>query len=156
MNVGLIFGIIFATIVIILLLFFGFRYINEVMFLSCESQMGQQIVNLEKAVKSTLSLSMDASQKLKIIVPGCIEKFCFVDPRYPEITNTEGEWVPNEFITTFVSSYGYNIVIIKSNGEIDGHKIDKFRPYVNFCITSTNTITLRNTGTLVDATLPEF
>ncbi len=156
MDVGLVFGIIFAAIVIILLLFFGFRYINEVMFLSCESQIGQQVINLEKGVESTLTLSMDASQKVKILVPNCIERFCFVDPNHPEIEYEEGGWIPSEFVTKFVSSYGYNVVIMKSNGEIDGHKIEKFRPYVNFCITSTREVILRNIGTLVEATLPEF
>jgi hypothetical protein len=156
MDTGLVFGIIFAAIVIILLMVFGFRYINEVFFISCESQTGQQIVNLENAVKSTLTLSQGASQNLKIIIPNCLERMCFVDPDHPEVENIGGGWSPDEFTATLVSRYGYNVVLVKSNGEIDGRQIDKFRPYVNFCITSSKEVTLRNIGTLVEITLPGF
>lgn len=156
MNVGLVFGIIFAAIVIILLLVFGFRYINEVMFLGCESQTGQQIVNLEKAVKSTLTLSQDASQELRILVPGCIGKMCFVDPDHPEIENPGGGWIPNEFTVSLASRYKYNVIMIKSDGGIDGYKIEKFRPYVNFCLESSENVILRNQGTFIDITLTGF
>lgn len=156
MNVGLVFGIIFAIIVMGFTLFFGFKYINEVMSLSCESQMGQQVTNLENGVESTLALSMDSVQKLKIIIPACIEKMCFVDPDYPELESAEGGWAPDGFLTDFISRYKYNVVIIKSSGQIDGYEIDKFKPYINFCLTSTKTANLRNTGTIVEITLPEF
>ena len=154
MNVGLIFGIIFAAIVIILLLFFGFKYINEVMVLGCESQLGQQITNLKKAVGSTLALSEGASQELRMLIPRCVERVCFVDPKHPEFKG-EG-WVPNEFTTKLVSRYGYNVVVIKSNGGVDGYKIDKLKPYVNFCLTSSDDVIIRNAGALVEIMPPEF
>lgn len=156
MDVGLVFGIIFAAIVIILLVFFGFKYINEVMVLSCESQAGQQVKNLESVVKSTFALSKGGSQELRIIVPNCIERFCFADPDHPEIENVGGGWNPNEFVTNLVSRYRYNVILMKSNNAVDGYRIENFKPYVNFCLESSRNVIVRNQGAFVDVTLPEF
>jgi len=156
MDTALVFGIIFAAIVIMLLMFFGFRYINDWMGVSCDSQIGQQVTNLKGAVKATLTLSKDASQETRILIPGCIKKVCFVDPDHPEINNKEGGWVPNEFLMQTVSSYKYNVVLIRSDDGIEGYDIQKFRPYVNFCLTSSEDVILRNIGTLVEVTLPGF
>lgn len=156
MDVGLVFGIIFAAIVIGLLVFFGFKYINEMISISCESQTQQQIENLKNVIKSTLALSRDAVQEFKIIIQSnCAPKICFVNPD-DSGAYAEGGWVPNDFLTTMVSSYKYNVVIIKANGAIDGYKIEKFKPLVNFCITSTRDVMFRNSGKMVEITLPEF
>lgn len=156
MNVGLVFGIIFAAIVIGLLMFFGFKYINEVVDLSCQSQMGQQIVNLEKAVDSTMTLSRGGSQKYNFLFPSCLERVCFVDPDNPGVDNPEGGWESTEFMIDLVSRYKYNLIFIEPNGGFEGHVIDKVKPYVNFCLTSAKEVTLLNTGRTVEISLPEF
>ena len=156
MNVGLVFGIIFAAIVIVLLLIFGGRYIQDIFVISCESQVGQRIVDIEKAVKSTYTLSQGSYQELRVMMPDCMEKVCFVDPDNPELDNPAGDWESSEFMTDLVSRYKYNVLMIRPSGGVDGYKIDKMKPYVNFCLTSTKTVILRNKGSLVDITLPEF
>ena len=155
MNVGLVFGMIFAAIVIGLLLLFGVKYFGEMSEAACESQMGQQITNLRNAVRSTLTLSKDSVQELRVIVSGCFEKICFVDPNHPE-DYPEAGWDPENHVRLIVTNEKSNVIIYKSSGVVKGHKIEKFRPYVNFCMPSTKTVTLQNTGKLVEITLPEF
>ena len=156
MDTSLVFGIIFAAIVIGLLVFFGLKYINEMMLVTCESQIGQQITNLRNAVKSTLSLSRGSSQEFRLLFPGCANKICFVDVNHPEIENSGEGWVPTEFTTTLVSSNKYSFLVFKPDNRVEGYTIDKFKPYVNFCISSSRDVILRNTGTTVEITLPEF
>ncbi|MEE9323143.1 MAG: hypothetical protein V3U72_01230 [Candidatus Aenigmarchaeota archaeon] len=155
MNVGFVFGIILAIIIIGFLLFFGIKYIGEWSEMACESQMGQQITNLKNAVKSTLALSQGGSQELRITIPSCFEKICFVDPDHPE-DYPPGGWEPETHVRIIVVNEKNSVVICRPSGVVEGYKIDKFKPYVNFCMTSTKTVILRNTGTLVEITLPEF
>jgi hypothetical protein len=157
MEVGLIFGIIFAAIVMGLLIFFGFRYISDMISISCESQVQQQAENLKNVAKSTLALSKDSAQEFKIIIQSnCVSRMCFVNTDNPQVENNEWGWIPSEFLTTMVSRYGYNVIITRPDGAIDGYQIDKLKPSVNFCLTSTKEVTLRNAGKTVDVTLPEF
>lgn len=156
MDTGLVFGIIFAAIVITLLLVFGFDYINKLFSISCDSQTGQQMINLKNVVKSTLTLSQGSSQEIKMLIPSCVQKVCFVDPQHPEVDNSEWGWIPNDFLINMASRYNYNFIIIRNDGSIDGYEIEKLKPYVNFCLTSSRDVTIRNLGTLAEATLPEF
>jgi hypothetical protein len=157
MDMALVFGIIFAAIVMGLLVFFGFKYINEMFAMSCESQTGQLTENLKNVVRSTSALSKGSVQEFKIIVQStCATRICFVDPQHPEIENTEGKWVPDELTTYLVSRNKYNLIITEKDGGIKGYIIEKLKPYVNFCLTSTRDVTIRNTGAMVEITLPEF
>lgn len=161
MEVGLIFGIIFAAIVMGLLIFFGFRYISDMISVTCESQVQQQAENLKNAARSTLALSKDSAQEFKIIIQSnCVSRMCFVDPDNPQVENKEWGWVPSEFLTKMVSSYKYNVVITRPDGTIDGYAIDKLVPSSNFCLTSTRDVTLRNAvrsgKAFVEITIPEL
>jgi len=155
MNVGLLFGVIFASIVIGFVLFFGVTYIGDMNNVSCASQLGQQMTNLESAVRSTLSLSQGSSQELKILVPGCFQKICFVDPEDPEKNPQQG-WDPDRGVLSIVESQENNVIVYMPGGTVDAYRIDRFEPYVNFCITSTENVILKNTGREVQITLPEF
>ncbi len=160
MDTGLVFGIIFAAIVVSLLVFFGFRYINEMVSVTCESQIGQEITDIRSAVRATLSLSRGSSQELRLVHPSCLRKICFVDAGHPEIENAGAGWEPTEFTTDLVSRYKYSVLLFRPDGGIEGHAIDKFGPSVNFCVSSTKDVVLRNTGTAVEIAplqqLPEF
>lgn len=155
MNVGLIFGIIFAAIVIGLVAFFGISYIGDMGNVSCMSQVGQQITNLEAAVRTTLSLSQGSSEEIRLIVPGCLDKFCFVDPEHTTDNPTDG-WSPEDHVEIMVRNEDGNVVIYNPSGTVDTYKIDKVKPYVNFCIESSEELVLRNQGTFVEVALPEF
>jgi hypothetical protein len=156
MDVSLIFGIIFTAIVMGLLIFFGFRYVSDMITINCDSQTAQQLVNLENAVKSTLSLSKDSVQEFKIIVQtNCAPQVCFVNPDVP-IANPEGGWNPEEYATYLVTRDKFNVLVYGTGDKINGYTVDKFKPFVNFCLTSSRNVMLRNGGRNVEVTLPEF
>jgi hypothetical protein len=118
--------------------------------------MGQQMTNLRNVVKSTLTLSKGSSQEIRLLVPSCVKKVCFVDQEHPDLDNKEWGWVSTPLLINMVSRYGYNFIIIRNDGSIDGYAIEKFKPYVNFCLEASRDVTIRNIGTLAEATLPEF
>lgn len=155
MNVGLIFGIIFAVIVMGFLLFFGIQYFGEMTEAACKSQLGKQITDLENSVRSTLSLSQGSVQKLRLMVPSCYEKICFVDPEHPD-RYPEGDWDPEEHVKLIARDEGRNVVVYKSSGLVKGYTMDKLKAYVNFCVSSSKEVSLVNTGRQVEITLPEF
>ena len=156
MNVGLIFGIIFAIIVMGLLVVFGMRYFGEVMEVSCESHIGQEIINIEKAVDKVRTVSQGSAIELIVLVPSCVERVCFVDPEHPEIENKKGGWTTNDFISDLVSSNGHNVVLLKDDGSYDGYTVNKLRPLVNFCITSKEKTTVRNMGSSIEISLSDL
>lgn len=156
MNVGLIFGIIFATIVMGLVLFFGFKYIGEVMDISCESQLNQQVIEMEDSVEAVLETSMGSQEEVSVMVPACAESICFVDPRHPGVENEQWKWVPDDYSVALIDRKGYNMLIMKSGTVEDGFQIEKMKPYVNFCIDRSREVILRNMGTFIEVTLPEF
>jgi hypothetical protein len=153
MDVGLIFGIIFASILIGFLMFFGIKYIGEMQDMSCRSQLGQQIDSLKTSTKYVLSLSMGSSQSFTFMVPGCAKKVCFVNADSPE-ENKELDWDPQTVERMLVVNEKYNVLIYNPDGSISGHKLDKLRPLVNFCIRKTEDIRLKNIGTLVELSPP--
>ena len=154
MDTGLVFGIIFAAIVMGLLLFFGFRYINDMMAAGCDSQAGQQVTNIRNVAKSVLTFSKGSTQSVKILMPACFSKMCFIDPGHPEVANVMAGWAPGDIENIMVSRYKYNIIAYRNGGGIDGYIVEKMKPDVNFCITSTGDITLKNAGTYVEIVSP--
>ena len=152
----MVFGIVFAAIVIGLLVFFGFKYISEIISISCESQTQQQLENLKNTVKSTLALSKGSVQEFKVVIQSnCAPKICFVIPDAPN-AYPEGGWNPDEFTTYLVTRNGYNVLIFGKGEKTDGYAVDKLKQTVNFCLTSTREVMLRNNGKTVEITLPEF
>ena len=151
MEVSLVFGIIFASIVMGLIVFFGYNYINQMMTLSCQSQLGQQIENMKSTIKSTLTLSKGSAQEFDILLQSnCATKICFVDPEMASIENEADGWMPDEFTAYFASRNKFNIIIFKPDKGMDGYEIAKLKPSANFCLTSSRKVIFRNTGVLVD------
>jgi hypothetical protein len=138
MNVGLIFGIIFAAVIIGFLLFFGFVYLNDMINANCEAMMGDQLIKLREQVGKTFRLSLGATQEFEIIIPSCVE-----DP------SSYGNWETSNAINIMVKSYGYNMIVFGKDQTFDGHKIDHLTAEYNFCIHSKETLLLKNDGSLV-------
>ncbi len=156
MNVGLIFGIIFAIIVMGMLIVFGMQNIGSVIEVSCESHIGQEMINIEKAVDKVRTFSQGSSIELIVLVPSCVERVCFVDPQHPEIENKKGGWMTNDFISDLVSSNGHNVVLLKDDGSYDGYTVSKLRPVENFCITTKEKTVLRNMGSRIEISLSDL
>jgi len=146
MNVGLIFGIIFAAVIIGFLLFFGFVYLSDMMNFNCEAILRDQIIKLREQVGKTFRLSLGASQEFELLIPQCIEKICFINPEDP---SSYGNWQTSNAINIIVKSYGYNMIVFSKDQTFDGHKIDNLAAEYNFCIHSKETILLKNDGPLV-------
>ena len=146
MEVGLVFGIIFTAIIIGFLLFFGFKYINEMFGVNCEAVLGDQIIKLRDRVGDTFQLSMGATQEFTLIVPNCIEKICFVNPGDP---SSYGNWETNNVINNMILAYGYNMIVFNEDKTFNGHKIDHLTTEYNFCVSSKKNLLLKNDGSFV-------
>jgi hypothetical protein len=146
MNVGLIFGIIFAAVIIGFLLFFGFVYLNDMINANCEAMMGDQLIKLREQVGKTFRLSLGATQEFEIIIPSCVEKICFINPEDP---SSYGNWETSNAINIMVKSYGYNMIVFGKDQTFDGYKIEHLTAEYNFCIHSKETLLLKNDGSLV-------
>ena len=156
MNVGLIFEIIFAIIVMGMLVVFGMQYFGAVIEVSCESHIGQEMINIEEAVDKVRTFSQGSAIELIVLVPNCVERVCFVDPQHPEVENKKGGWMTNDFISDLVSSNGHNVVLLKNDGSYDGYTVSKLKPLVNFCITSKEKTTVRNMGSMIEISLSDL
>ncbi len=151
MNVGLVFGIIFAAIVIGFLLFFGFKYVNEMFSVNCEAILGDQIMKLKDQVSKTFHLSMGSTQEFVMIVPSCVEKICFVNPEDP---SSYGNWETNNVLTRMILVNKYNLIVFDRDKTFSGYRIDHMRTDYNFCVSSKKTLILRNDGSFVVISLP--
>jgi type II secretory pathway pseudopilin PulG len=155
MDVGFIFGLLAAIIIIGLLLAFGVQYIGDMNRLQCDSQTGQIVIDIREAIEKVRTFSQGSVVELKLLVPGCKDRICFVDPSNPEVENKGDKWVPDEFLISFVQSGGYNVLIINPDGTVDGESISNLAPYVNFCIESSKSLNIKNLGRRVEISLPE-
>jgi hypothetical protein len=144
MNVGLIFGIIFACVLIGLILVFGFGQIQTIINTSSEASFEKTVLDLKNSVKQVYSLSQGSVQEFDLIFPGDVKKICFVNNPYQE-TST---WKPDAIYTKLVESYGYNMFVITTGPK--GYKIENLSPSNNFCITKRTKLLLRNAGRYVD------
>jgi len=150
MNVGLVFGIIFAAIMIGFLLFFGFKYINEMFSVNCDAILGDQLIKFREHVSKTFQLSLGASQEFAFIVPSCLEKVCFVDPESP---HNYGNWQTNNVLTRMIEQNKYNLVVFYKDGTFRGYRAEHMKPDYNFCMSSKKTLMLKNDGSFVKVKL---
>jgi hypothetical protein len=149
MNVGLLFGIIFAIIVLGFVMFFGYDYISKFLGISGEASLVQQILTLEGEVKDVFNLAMGSTKEFRITIPSNVGRVCFVNPENPE-SNPSGGWEMNVILTKMITSYQYNVLILDREGRFDdGKKIDHLIPNQNFCISSGKRLLLKNEGKFV-------
>lgn len=151
MNVGLVFGIIFTAIVIGFLLFFGFKYINEMFTVNCDAILGDQIIKFRDQVGKTFRLSLGASQEFTLIVPSCVEKICFVDPESPD---SYGNWETNNILTRMILQNKYSMIVFNKDRTFRGYEVDHLKAEYNFCVSSKQKLLLKNDGSFVAVKLP--
>jgi hypothetical protein len=154
MQVGAVFGIIFAIIVMALLLAFGSGQIINIICLGNLAQTNKAIRDLEFLVDGIQASGPESSDTFGVSIPGNA-RLCFVDPEHPE-PNFLGRWNPDpdSFIELDIKEKGYNLWIEYGCGSSDkGYRMD----YVvvrgpsdttnrNFCIGSGETLLLTNIG----------
>jgi len=153
MDVGILFGIILAIIVMGFVIFFGYRYVSDMTCIQGDSTTAQQIINLEKSVQDTFSLSMGSSKDFTLMVGACSGKVCFVDTANTE-SNPAGGWETNNVFDDLVTSEKLNILILDSKGNYkEGREIKNMKPAENFCISSAKKLLLTNKGRYVSISI---
>ena len=154
MQVGAVFGMIFAIIVMGFVLFFGADQIANIMCIGNIGQTTKAVKNLETLVDDVQASGEGSSDTFKVSIAKNA-KLCFIDPDDPR-PHLTGNWMPDPelypVIRERIQTGGYNVWIEYNCGNTDpGHIMD----YVvtaspgqlgNFCVESGNTLLLTNIG----------
>jgi len=78
MNIGLIFGVIFAIVLIGLLLVFGYQQIVQMQHLQQIAQIKRAMDDLQTATERVYSLGGESAEKFTFSLPGGVSKVCFI------------------------------------------------------------------------------
>jgi hypothetical protein len=156
MNTGLIFGIIFAIIVIALLFVFGLGQIENIFCVSNVAQMNKVVKELEDATEDVFNLAEGSALPFKLSIPRNAQ-ICFVNASNPA---RENNWNPdpNEYsiILNRIDAHGFNIWRIYGCGSHDpGYRIRHLRPADNFCAGLGTEVFLENVGHYVVVRKPD-
>jgi hypothetical protein len=81
MNVGLLFGMVFAIFLIVMIVVFGYQQIQAMQSMQEEAEIKRALQDLETAVDRVHGLSGETSQPFKLSFPGGVTKVCFI-PAY--------------------------------------------------------------------------
>lgn len=147
MQVGAVFGIIFALIVMAFVLYFGADQIANIICLGNTGQTTKEVMNLENLVDDIQAAGEGSSDTFRMNIPDNA-KVCFIDPNNPS-PSIVGDWVPdpNSFIEEIIKMEGFNMWIFYNCGKSDnGHKTDFLVTDNNFCASSGDTLLLTNIG----------
>jgi hypothetical protein len=152
MQVGAMFGLVFAIIVMIFVLAFGFGFIPDMMCVGNVGQINRVVTNIESLVDTIQSLDEGSSDEFRVNIPED-NKICFIDPEDPG-PNIAEDWYPppDLFIEEEIKSSGYNTWIDYSCGDSDsGYKIRYLVTNSNFCVSRGDRLLLTNIGVEVRA-----
>jgi hypothetical protein len=81
MNIGLIFGVIVAMLLMGLIIVFGYQQITNIQRLQEEAEIIKAMEGLQTAVERVHSLSGETSEPFMLSFPGVVRKVCFL-PAY--------------------------------------------------------------------------
>lgn len=149
MNVGMVFMVIFAIVVMGLVLVFGMEQIINLFCFANEAQTIKAIKDLENEVDNLYILAEGASKQFDLGIPGDAE-FCFVNPSNPGANLLKG-WDPDPVIVSIITENGYNLWYTHCTGQ-SGYKIPYLLPSYNFCVKSGVILYIENKGAYVDIT----
>jgi hypothetical protein len=147
MQVGAVFGIIFALIVMAFVIYFGAGQIVNIICLGNTGQTAKSVKNLESMVDDIQAAGEGSSDTFSMNIPSNA-KVCFIDPNDPSPSIT-GDWLPdpNSFIEEIIKMEGYNIWIFYNCGESDGgHRMNYLVTDSNFCAKEGDNLLLTNIG----------
>ncbi len=150
MQVGMVFGIIFALIVMAMVLTFGSGMIADMMCMGSLGQTNKAIEDMADAVSRVHSLDEGSSSPFDVSLPSSA-RVCFVDPEDPSPSITGG-WMPDPglFIEEEIQANGYNIWLEYNCGESDrGFSMRYLETESNFCAERGDRLLLTNTGMTV-------
>ena len=151
MNVGLVFGIIFALFLITMVLVFGTGVITDVFSFGSEAQVQKAIKNLEREVEELYYMARDSSINYRMNIPGSY-RVCFVNLSFPEkkkyYPNPENTWNPGYTTVYRIDSKGYNIWYYKGKDDEkgNGYRVPYLSVPESFCATKNTKLYLVNHG----------
>ncbi|MBU0953765.1 MAG: hypothetical protein KKA90_05120 [Nanoarchaeota archaeon] len=152
MNVGPVFGIIFALIALGLLLVFGFDQVMTIFSFNDEATILRQVESLEKSVADVYNLAEGSSKEFIVVIPKNT-KFCFLNVSEPTKPSVIDGWLPGTITRYHLETptdplYGSNVWTDVNDVE-NGYKIGHLVSKINFCFTGKATAYLTNIGPAV-------
>ena len=149
MDTGLVFGIIFAIIVIGLLLVFGMGQIADIFCVTNTAQVQKAVKDLEQATEDVYNLGQGSSMPFKISLPRNA-RLCFVDYENPEPQKWHPEPDLYDIVKSQINASRANLWIIYGCGSHKHtYRISYLRTAENFCADSGDNIYLENMGRYV-------
>jgi hypothetical protein len=147
MNTGLVFGIIFAIIIIAMLLVFGLEQIVNIFCISNIAQTDKAAKDLEHEVENVYNLAEGSMVPFKVAIPRNA-KLCLIDPDDPSPQNS---WVPHpdlyDSMKYEIENKRYNVWLIYGCGTNDkGYKINYLETTENFCVKGGTELYVENKG----------
>lgn len=153
MQVGAVFGLIFALIVMGFVLFFGADQIANLLCMGGTGQTSKAVKDLEIMVDD-IQASGEGSSDVFSMNIAKNAKVCFVDPLDTTPHPSEG-WAPDldlyPVIKIEIETGGYNVWIEYNCGSPNpGYRMDHIVSGIgNFCVNAGDTLLLTNIGTQV-------
>lgn len=154
MQVGAVFGLIFALIVMGFVLFFGSSQIANVMCIGSIGQTTKAVKNLEALVDDIQASGEGSSDTYRVNTAGNAN-LCFIDPDDPR-PSISGRWLPDPDLYPVtekkIQTGHYNVWIEYNCGNMEpGYIMDYVvTPFPgqpgNFCIGAGETLLLTNIG----------
>lgn len=155
MNVGMVFAIIFAMIMIAMILVFGIGQIGNVFCLSSDAQVAGSIRDLEAMVEEVYVMSEGSSRVFDVRLPGG-SQLCFVDPQDPGTNQFAGQeavhnWIADPAYEAIIEDYGYNLWYTQCSGK-SGYQFEHLQVSGrgSFCVDGGDSLYLANRGRYVE------
>ncbi|MFH1444946.1 MAG: hypothetical protein ABIF08_00510 [Nanoarchaeota archaeon] len=148
MNVGMVFGIIFAIVTMGFVAAFGLPLISDAFCTQEQSQVIKALSDFENDINNFYFLSEGSTKFYEMSLPKNV-KICFID--YNDLSeNPVGGWTePNDAVKTLIEGQNYNIWYSSCAGE-SGKKINYASVADNFCMKGFVRVYLENKGTYVE------
>ncbi|RLI96668.1 MAG: hypothetical protein DRO99_04090 [Candidatus Aenigmatarchaeota archaeon] len=155
METGMVFGIIFAIIMIALLLVFGMDQIVNIFCVSNTAQTNKAVKDLENAVEDVFHLAEGSAMPFKIAIPRNAE-LCLINYSNPSPMNN---WNPDpdmyNIIRNRIQANQYNVWINYGCGTHEpGYRISYLRVSENFCVGLGEELYIENKGHYVSIEKP--
>ncbi len=160
MEIGFAFTLIFALIVLGVVLFFGSDMIQQLLGLTGDAQLVNQVTEIQKlscgqARDDTCSGGLFWSilgdtRPFTISIPGGFTKICFLDPESDLSRSTETWDGSDRLANLAIEGKKQNIYGFKSAGENPGFRIPKLKPSQNFCVDKNTDLVLTAKGQYVE------
>lgn len=150
MNVGMVFGIIFAVIVVVFLLAGGMKMITDLLGFGELGQISAQMERLGNTIRDEVYwLPIGGSQPFDFSLTQGTARVCFFDYLDPA-ANPDMGWEGNNVIEYHIRQMNYTVYYFLKDGQEDGHALARARVLQSFCTQSSIRLMLISRGSYVE------